>query len=649
LQYVFGDLTLDLGRRELRRGGAVIGIQPQVFDLLVYLVENRHQVVSKDDLIATVWQGRIVSDSTLTSRINAARKAVGDSGETQTLIRTISRKGVRFVGDVRVQSDAREPGPKSPAPESGKTDSPIPPAPGGHRQERARSRTWGGVFAGSLVAAALTLLFYQFGLPLAGAPKQPNVVEGEAASPTGMIAVAVLPFQNLSADREQEFFSDGITEEITSVLARIPNLHVVARTSAFEFKGSNRNIQEIAQALHATHVIEGSVRKVDDQVRVTAQLVQADNGLELWTDSYDRRVVNIFAIQDEIAQAIAGALRVPLGLQHGETLIANRTDNLNSYEQYLRARAFYRARDIENAIRILEPLVVHDPTFAPGWSLLAQVYAFAEWSGVDFGKAADVAHQAIRLNPRNALAYAALAAVDSAGGRFAESEAGFRKALALDPSEPDVIDMYSLKLGTVGRINEALSIRHKLHELEPFVPAYFVATARFMISAGQSKAALAILEKIPPEAKVSEGLSVALARAYAMEERYAEAANALLAAPPTNSFTRRSVEDAVRLLRSIPGSAGSSRNLPALEGRLNFVYAHVGALDRVLENPERIVQVHGQFDTSLDALWTPDVAPLRQTERFKKFVRASGLYDYWREHGWADVCRPAGADDFVCD
>ena len=576
LQYVFADLTLDLGRRELRRGGAVIGIQPQVFDLLVYLVENRHQVVSKDDLIATVWQGRIVSDSTLTSRINAARKAVGDSGETQSVIRTISRKGVRFVGDVRVQSDARDPGPTS-------------LAPGGH-QERARSRTWGGVFAGGLLAAALALLFYQFGLPLADAPKQANVVEGEAVSPTDMIAIAVLPFQNLSADREQEFFSDGITEEITSALARIPNLHVVARTSAFEFKGSNRNIQEIAQALHATHVIEGSVRKVDDQVRVTAQLVQADNGLELWTDSYDRRVVNIFAIQDEIAQAIAGALRVPLGLQHGGTLIANRTDNLNSYEQYLRARAFYRARDIENAIRILEPLVVHDPTFAPGWSLLAQVYAFAEWSGVDFGKAADVAHQAIRLNPRNALAYAALAAVDFTGGRFAESEDGFRKALALDPSEPDVIDMYSLKLGTVGRINEALSIRRKLHELEPFVPAYFVATARFMISAGQSKAALAILEKIPPEAKVSEGLSVSLARAYALEGRYAEAANALLAAPPTNNFDRHSVEDAARLLR-LPENVGSPQTLPALEGRLNFVYAHVGAFDRILENPERIVQV----------------------------------------------------------
>src|SRR5262245_30269027 len=196
MQFLFGDHILDADRRELRRGAEPVAVEPQVFDLLVYLVENRDRVVSKDDLIATVWGGRVVSDSTLTSRINAARKAVGDSGGSQKLIRTIARKGLRFVGDVRVNLLA--------------TDSPD-----------LTSRTQESPQESSRPA-----------LPL---PDRP--------------AIAVLPFVNLSGDPEQEYFSDGISEDIIAALSKLRWFFVIARNSSFTFKGKAVHMKQIAEEL----------------------------------------------------------------------------------------------------------------------------------------------------------------------------------------------------------------------------------------------------------------------------------------------------------------------------------------------------------------------------------------------------------------
>ncbi len=505
---------------------------------------------------------------------------------------------------------------------------------------------------GALVVVIALLSYQQFAPTfetVAVTQKSGVVAAREAASTAaGAISIAVLPFVNLSDDRQQEFFSDGMTEEITGALAKISDLRVVARTSAFEFKGQNRDIQAIGQALRATHLIEGSVRKAGTRVRITAQLIKTDDGTHIWSENYDRELTDVFAIQEDIAQAIAGALRVPLGLQPGSTLITNRTANLDLYEQYLRARALHRARSDAAAIHLLEEIVARDASFGPAWGELAQVYVRDD----QWDKAKGAAQEAIRLDPRNAAAYAALADVDSIFGRWTAGEDAFQQALALDPNEPDVIHRYSVRLAVAGRLKEALSIRQKLHSIEPFVPVYNANTARFMVSVGQTQAAIAILENIPADALVTaNNRNLLLARAYAMEGRYTEAANALLEVPPPpqSGFSRRSIEDAARLLRSVPERVGPPETLPALEGQLNFVYAYVGALDRVLEEPERAVRLRDQFRPFMDVLWQPEAAPLRKTERFKKFVRDSGLYDYWRERGWSDACRPLGENDFVCD
>ncbi len=246
----------------------------------------------------------------------------------------------------------------------------------------------------------------------------------------GAISVAVLPFANLSGDASQEFFSDGMTEEITSALAKVPGLIVIGRTSAFGFKGQNTDLRVIGQALGTTHLIEGSVRKAGTRVRITAQLIIADSGAHLWTENYDRELTDIFVVQEDIAQAIAGALRVPLGLQQGDTLVRDRTKDLESYDQYLRARALYRTRgagSAEGVIKILEPVVARDTRYAPGWALLAWAYLTANPSvGGDDSlelqrlavrsfqdKTDKAAREAIRLDPRNAMGYAVLAIFQS--------------------------------------------------------------------------------------------------------------------------------------------------------------------------------------------------------------------------------------------
>jgi TolB-like protein len=238
--FLFADHLLDTDRRELCRGGTSVALEPQVFDLLVYLVENRDRVVSKDDLFASVWGGRIVSDSTLTSRINAARMAIADNGEDQRLIRTLARKGFRFVGDVRTGSDA----------DAGKPS------------EYLHAAT---------------------GLPALDRP-----------------AIAVLPFANMSGEPEQEYFSDGISEDIITGLSKLRWFFVIARNSSFIYKGKAVHMKQVAEDLGVGYVLEGSVRKSGDRVRITAQLNDVATGSHIWAERYDRGLADVFAVQDEI-------------------------------------------------------------------------------------------------------------------------------------------------------------------------------------------------------------------------------------------------------------------------------------------------------------------------------------------------------------
>ena len=278
----------------------------------------------------------------------------------------------------------------------------------------------------------------------------PPPVARAVPAPSG-VSVAVLPFLNLSGDPKQEFFSDGMTEEITAALAKISDLKVVARTSAFQFKGENKDLRAIGQALGATDVIEGSVRKAGNRVRITAQLIRTTDGTHLWTESYDRELKDVFAVQESIAQAIAGALQVPLGLKPGEQLVSNRMADTDLYQDYLRARSLYRARAIQQVIAVLEPMVRRDPSYAPAWALLAEaetfepIFALGSAATIQelrprvqaaFARADFAAHQAIQLDAKYAPGYTALGYLEANRGQWAEADSNFQTALKLDPPTP---------------------------------------------------------------------------------------------------------------------------------------------------------------------------------------------------------------------
>jgi len=274
MEFVLGDRVLDVDRHELRRGGELIALEPQVFDLLVYLVRNRQRMVSKDDLLQAVWGGRIISGSTLTSRINAVRKAIGDDGRTQRLIRTVSRKGLRFVGTVREEYASTDP-----------------------------SRP------------ALTL------------PDKPSI--------------AVLPFANLTGDPEQEYFADGMVEEIITALSRIRWLFVIARNSTVAYKGQGVDVNGVGRELGVRYVLEGSVRKAGRRARITAQLIDALSGAHLWADRFDGSLDDVFELQDKVASSVAGVIEP--ALQAAETARSGHrpTADLTAYDLYLRGYAIF--------------------------------------------------------------------------------------------------------------------------------------------------------------------------------------------------------------------------------------------------------------------------------------------------------------------
>ena len=272
------------------------------------------------------------------------------------------------------------------------------------------------------------------------------------------ISIAVLPFANVTGDASQEFFSDGMTDEISGALAKISDLRVVGRASAFQFKGENKDLRAIGQSLGATHLIEGSVRKAGNRVRISAELVQADNGLQVWSDNYDRDLTDVFAIQEDIAKAIAMSLRMPLGLKPGENLVNSRTKDESVHEEYLRAKALVRTRSIGNAgaqglaelteaARRLEQVVAREPDYAPAWALLGLAYGYIPLRGLgggDFEKvrsmAADVipkgeaaANRAIEVDPKNADGYFTLGFIQHVRAKQQLAMESFAKAIALDP------------------------------------------------------------------------------------------------------------------------------------------------------------------------------------------------------------------------
>jgi TolB-like protein len=350
LRYLFEEYAFDTDRRELHRGADVVSVAPQVFDLLDYLIRNRERVVSKDELINAIWNGRSVSDAALTTRLNAARGAIGDTGEKQRLIKTLARKGFRFVGAVQEQR---------------------------------------------LAIAQVDSL-------------ERNDDTAQRAFSPPRLSIVVLPFVNLSGDPEQDYFVNGVTESLTTDLSRINGAFVIARNTAFTFKGKPVDVKRLGRELNVRYVLEGSVQRGGKRLRVNVQLVDAETGNHLWAERFDKPVADLFDMQDEIVSRLANSLDAELVA--AEARRAERSPHPDAMDLVFRGSSWYNK--------------------GPTPDCMAQARRFYE--------------KAIALDPENIEAMVGLARVEAVLGagvmtddysaRFAAAEATLTKVLSLAPN-----------------------------------------------------------------------------------------------------------------------------------------------------------------------------------------------------------------------
>lgn len=419
MQFLFRDHLLDTDRRELSREQVPVSVEPQVFDLVVHLMENRGRVVSKDELIDKIWHGRSVSESTLTSRINAARKAVGDSGASQTLIRTIARKGFRFVGDVETKLGAAMPEPRR-----------------------------------SVTASQATLAL----------PDRP--------------AIAVLPFTNMSGDREQDYFSDGISEDIITALSKLRWFFVVARNSSFVYKGRAVHIHEIARELGVRYVVEGSVRRSGDRVRISAQLNDVSTGSHLWAERYDRDLADIFAVQDEITEAIVAAIEPQLYAAESFRAQQKPPGSLDAWDFLMRALSHYwriTREDNASAQALLEQAIAIDPAYGKALGLLATSHIFGAHMGWgDMAATVPIAERAalaaVEADREDAWAHHGLAYTYLFRRRFDDALAEFELALTLNPNFAMAHAFYGVTLCYAGRWQDGDAAARRALQLSPRDP-----------------------------------------------------------------------------------------------------------------------------------------------------------------------------------
>jgi TolB-like protein/Tfp pilus assembly protein PilF len=422
LLYCFEKCAIDTERRELRRGAELVPLEPKVFDLLVYLIEHRERVVSKDDLLAALWDGRIVSESALSTRINGARAAIGDSGEEQRLIKTLPRKGLRFIGEVREEETTKR---------------------------------------GALADVAAQAQKLSFPLP-------------DRAS------IAVLPFANMSGDPEQDYFAEGMADEIITALSRCAWLFVIARNSSFTYRGRTVDVRQVGRELGVRYVIEGSVRRSGNRLRFIGQLVDATTGAQIWADRFDGEPGDVFELQDRFTESVVAAIGPQLQLAEIERVRHKPATHLDAYDLLLRAQQLeyeFMPDSLAAAIEYLKRAIAIDPSYAPAMALRAYCHierlqqgwaknaseerteaaglaaraaefakddgnvlwmcSFAVWNlAMDSTRAKALANRSLTINPNSAMALNILAWIETCDGNPKTGLELFRRAERLSPRDP---------------------------------------------------------------------------------------------------------------------------------------------------------------------------------------------------------------------
>ncbi|HUL08454.1 MAG TPA: winged helix-turn-helix domain-containing protein [Candidatus Acidoferrum sp.] len=411
MRYRFDQFEVDADRYELRRDGAAQAVEPLVFDLILFFARNPNRVLGRDEIVEAVWQGRAVSDATISSAVKSARRALGDSGDSQSYIRTIRGRGFEFRAEI-------------------------------------------GADAAAPRTAAV------------GADPKPVLV--------------VVPFANLSAEAD-EYFADGLTEDIITNLARFRDLRVIGGASSFQFKGRAIDLRELCDRTHAGYVVQGSVRRAAGHVRISAQLIEGASGVQLWGDRYDREMVDIFALQDEVTRTVAATLGVKIQDVALQRALKKNADELGAYDCMLRARRYTWMLSAEahaEARDLLERAVELDPLSADAHALLANVYLGEHRFEMNprpnpIGRALVHALAATRLDPQNAYARCWLAIVHFFRRENERFEAEAQLALSLNPNDPETLADVGHYYAFMGQFERGAELSRRAQQLNPLHPGWY--------------------------------------------------------------------------------------------------------------------------------------------------------------------------------
>ena len=468
-------------------------------------------------------------------------------------------------------------------------------------------------------------------------------------------SIAVLPFVNMSEDPGNEYFSDGISEELLNVLVKVEGLRVASRTSSFSFKDKDTPIPEIAEALNVGHVLEGSVRKAGDTIRVTAQLIDVKTDSHLWSETYDRKLEDIFVIQDEISAHIVEALKVALGAGEAAQTPVQPTQNLQAYEDYLRGRHFWQRRGADNirkSIELFGEATAADPAFARAWSSLGAAHlTMPTYSGEPeqdhFPLARKYARMALQLDPTIAEAHATIADLLRFERRWRDAEDHYLRAIELEPNNSTAYLWYSEQLVATGRLEAALDAGRKAVDLDPFHPGTNSMFGYACHVNGDDQSAVRHAEAAWD---LGHPWSIYELIDYNLDsgnldaaERIANEHRARLEADDFVDFdlyllSFRDPEAGERFLEDLVERSEGPRLFSAID------HARLGHVDEAL-------QIALDVDPSgadLMDIWRPRASAMRQHVRFGEFIRAAGLDVFWNEVGWPSQCRSEG-EQIYCD
>jgi TolB-like protein/DNA-binding winged helix-turn-helix (wHTH) protein len=643
VKFRIGAWTVTPALNSIERGTRSIKVESRAMDVLVLLAQRGQAVVSVKELIALVWKGVVVGDGSVYLAISQLRQVLDDSAEGVRHIETIPKRGYRLAVPVEyvesVSTPSRSP-PDVAAQPSSQTLPGAHPAP--HAIGRRFPRWLMPAVAGAVVLAVLVWSLREPAHPLLAAAN----------------SVAVLPFDNLSSDPEQQYFADGMTVEILNTLSRVRGLQVTGRASSFHFKGRDEDLRSIGEILGVEYVLEGSVRKAADQVRISAQLSSARTGVHLWSQTYERRLDDLFSLQDEIATSVAGALQVKLGI--GDMgRIPGMTRNVAAYDEYLRGMVLnldWRPESFPPAIAHLQRAVAIDPSFSPAWAGLNTVYTNGallvpdraeEWQS----SASEALEHARALTPDAPHVLLEVGIGETRRGRWREAAAIYEE-LQTSYAKYGMADQAWGPRGVfllgVGRLRQAISALERARAEDPLAPAFAGFLSQAESGVGDLTAALAEVDR----GLELEGLSTLLREmglVIALTRNDRAEIDRRLRAMSEDDPGVRIHRGLSRFMDAPAGAAVEIRRLASGASR-----AEKGALAQwaaYYREPEFALELLATIAPAMghpSALWQPLFKDVRKLPAFKDLVRELGLVEYWRAYGWSDFCHPSSGEDFVC-